>query len=367
MLIGIDCHTLEKTKTGVARYLTNLLKNWKGIKGVNFIFYSMNSVKNPLNIKSTILYYNFSLSRQAKKDKVDILFLPFYMRPFFCKVPTAVAIHDISYIAHPEWFNLYHRVAYRVLTERAIKKSEIIFACSEYTKQEILKYYPAKDGASRIDPEKIRVVLLAADEKFNNDKNQEKINETKHKHGIKDKYLFYVGSIFNRRHVLETIKAFVPILDKHPDYQLLISGRNLTNPYQDIDKEIEEINQKFTDAIRKTDYVSEEDMVYLYQGSDLFIYLSEYEGFGLPPLEAMACGTPVLTTKITSLKEVIGDYPLWVENPNNVEEIKVKITKVLDDENFKNELINKGLERAKQFSWRKAAEETLKQLIGLNL
>lgn len=347
MRIGIDCHTLEKTRTGAARYLLNLLKYWKNDKQADFILYSMESVKNPFDIKSTALYYNFSLPRAAKKDKVDILFLPFYMRPFFCQVSTAVAVHDISYIVHPEWFDLYHRIAYNILTKQAIKKSKIIFACSEYTKKEILKY-------CRIDPQKIKVIYLAADEKFTNDKNLEKIQETKRKYGLKNKYLFYTGSIFNRRHVFEAIKAFKMVLEKYPDYQFLVSGRNMTNPFQDIDGEIAKI----------VDYVDEDDLLYLYQGSELFIYLSEYEGFGLPPLEAMACGTPVLSTKKTSLTEVLGDYPIAVDNPSNVEEIKEKMVKILSDEKLRTEMIKKGLERAKQFSWQKTAEETLGVLIS---
>jgi len=357
MKIGVDCHVLEKTQTGVARYLINLLKHRKKDKRVDFILYSMKNIKNPLNIQSTALYYNFSLPRRAKKDKVDILFLPFYMRPFFCKVPTAVAIHDISYAVHPEWFDFYHRFVYNLLTRRAIKKSKFIFACSEYTKKEILRKY-------RVNPDKIKLVYLAADEKFNNLKNQEKIRRIKQKYGLKDKYLFYASSIFNRRHVLETVKAFESVLEKHPDYQIFISGRNLTHPFQNIDKEIEKINQKFPEAIKKVDFVDEKDLLYLYQGAELFIYLSEYEGFGLPPLEAMACGTPVLATKKTSLAEVLGDYPLWVDEPGNVKEIKDKMLKVLSDEHLRTEMTKKGLERAKQFSWRQTAEETLRILMN---
>lgn len=356
MLIGVDCHQLEKTRTGAARYLINLLKYWKNDQRVNFILYSMEDVKNPLNIKSTALYYNFSLPRKAKKDKIEILFLPFYMRPFFCRVPTAVAIHDISYIVHPEWFDLYHKMAYTILTKRAIKKSKIIFVSSEYTRKEILKY-------CKVNSEKIHTVLLAADEKFTNQKNLEKIHEIKRKYGLKNKYLFYAGSIFNRRHIPELIKAFELIFKKYPDYQLFISGRNLTHPFQGIDKEIRRINQNFPETIKRVDYVDEEDLLYLYQGSDLFIYLSEYEGFGLPPLEAMACGTPVLSTKKTSLAEVLGDYPIWVKNPENLDEISEKILKVLSDEYLRNKLIREGLTQAQKFSWQKTAKETLNILI----
>ena len=359
MRIGIDCHVLDKTQTGVARYLINLLKYWENSGQAEFIFYSAKNVKNPLNISSTALYYNWSLPRRAKKDKVDILFLPFYMRPFFCKVPTAVAIHDISYAIHPEWFDFYHRFIYNFLTRRAIKKSKMIFVCSEYTKKEILRHF-------KPSPDKIKVVLFAADDKFNNQKDLNRIQEIKQKYGLKNRYLFYVGSIFNRRHVWETIKAFELLKTARPELVegLLISGRNLTKPFQDIDAEIKKINKRFPDTIIKTDYVDEEDLIYLYQGAELFIYLSEYEGFGLPPLEAMASGTPVLSTKKTSLAEVLGNYPIWVDNPSNVEEIEEKMVKILSDEKLRNKMIDAGLQRAKHFSWRQTAEKTYALLSG---
>ena len=176
--------------------------------------------------------------------------------------------------------------------------------------------------------------------------------------------MFYTGSIFSRRHVLELIKAFEKLLDNGLDYQFLISGDDLTCPAQNIIQIINNINKKYSNAIIKVDYVHEDDLLYIYQGAELFVWPSEYEGFGLPPLEAMACGTPVLSTKKTSLAEVLGDYPIWVENPSDIGEIKDKMIKVLKDENLRNEMITQGLICARQFSWQKTAEETLRILIS---
>jgi glycosyltransferase involved in cell wall biosynthesis len=284
------------------------------------------------------------------------------MRPLFCKVETAVAVHDISYLIHPEWFDFYHRIIYRTLGKRAIKKSKFIFVPSEYTKQEILKYFRNKINAT-----KIHVVYLASDERFNDLKDQNKIQEVKQKYKLKDKYFLYVASIFNRRHVLEMIRAFESVLMNSPELsqiQFLISGKNLTNPFQDIDAEIERINKKFNNSIIQIDHLDENNLVNLYQGAEMFLYLSEYEGFGLPPLEAMACGTPVLTTKMTSLREVLGNYPIAVNDPGNVDEIKEKIIKVLSDARLRQEMIDKGLERVKSFSWQKTAEQTYDVLQG---
>jgi glycosyltransferase involved in cell wall biosynthesis len=379
MRIGIDCHVLEKRKSGVgvARYLMKLLNYWSRKNGIEFFLYFKDRIisdnflsssdflsspvftkkiaKNPFNIKSLALYYNFSLPIAVAKDKIDVLFLPFYMRPFFCKIPTVNVIHDISYISHSDWFKLRYRLPLKLLTWRAVKKSFALLASSQYTKDEIIKFCDVKEN-------KIFPVLLAADEKFNSQKSIDKIGEAKRKYNLNKKYLFYTGSIFSRRHVSESIKAFEKLLDNKLDYQFLISGDDLTCPVQGINQMIERVNKKYNNAIIKVDYVHEDDLLYIYQGAELFVWPSEYEGFGLPPLEAMACGTPVLTTKKTSLAEVLGDYPIAVDNPSNVEEIKEKMIKVLSNEQLRNEMIQKGLERVQKFSWQKTAQETLKIL-----
>lgn len=377
MKIGIEAHTIEKIeKLGAGGiYLSQILKEWSKLDPdqYQFVLYFKDRipedeflksrvfikkiVRTP--IKSTVLFYNIFMPIIAKRDKVDVLFLPFYMRPLICFTPTVVAIHDVSYRTHPEWFSWNYKLPFRLLTWLAIKKSKAILTCSNYTKKEIMNNYNVSES-------KIKVIYLAANDEFNVDKNknENEILKSKQKYGINKKYLFFTGSIFNRRHVLETIKAFDLLLKQNLDYQLLISGRNLTNPFQDIDKEINIINRQFSDAIKRVQYVNEDDFKNIYQNAEMTIYLSEYEGFGLPVIEAMACGIPVLTTKMTSLEEVSGDYPIAIDDPNNINEIKEKIIKILGDEQLRKTMIAKGLERAKSFSWQKTAEETLRTLIS---
>jgi len=379
MKIGIEAHTIEKNERLGAggNYLLEILKEWSNLdpNQYQFILYFKDRIptdeflNKPIfkkritkifGINSTMLFYNLLFPLRAVFDKLDVLFLPFYMRPFFCfnsKIITS--IHDIFFKPHPEWCSWRYRYPYLILTKLAVKSSKAIIVCSESTKKEIIKYY-------KVDSNKIRVVYLAAGEEFNPIKDVRKIEITREKYTLNKKYLFFAGTILNRRHVLESIQAFEKLLEKGLDYQFLISGRDFTRcPRQNIDKEVERINSKFSNAIKRIKYIDNEDLVSIYQGAELFIWPSEYEGFGLPILEAMACGTPVLTTKMTSLKEVLGDYPIAVDNPSNVGEIKEKIMKILNDEKLKNEMIQKGLERAKSFSWQKTAQETLKSLISL--
>jgi len=359
MKIGIDCHNLEGERTGSGRYSMNLLKYWADEKGLIFILYFKSQIPGDIpeskNFQTKILssssnawFEHFLLPRAIQKDKINIFFSPSYILPFTMpkNIKTAVAIHDISYEAHPEWYSLINRILLRWISRKSAKKADIIFVPSEFTKSEILKYY-------KIKPENIFVISLAADNKFRDVGGETPYIKSKYR--IKNKFIFYVGAIFNRRFVPQIIEAFKKIKNKLSHYQLLIGGPNYTRPFIDIKSE---------DSIIYINYIPEEDLAFLYNAADLFIWLSCYEGFGLPPLEAMASKTPVLSTKKTSLVEVLGDYPIWVENPEDIDEISEKMLKILSNEQLRNELIRKGLDQAREFSWQKTAEEALKILIN---
>lgn len=349
MLIGIDCHNLEVHRTGAARYLMNLLKHWAN-KNHEFILYFKNKIpadipdsnnfqKKILKTNSNALFVHYSLCWAATKDKVDILFCPAYVAPVFYKGSIALVLHDIIYEAQPDlynWPSIFDKILLKKVSRISAKKSKIIFTCSEFSKNEILKYY-------KVNPKKVFVIPLAADEKFRN------VGDSVS--NIKKKFIFYVGAIFKRRFIPEAIKAFKKLSDKLPDYKFLIVGKNHTG-------------QPITgNGIVHKDYVNEDDLVLLYNTADLFIWLSSYEGFGLPPLEAMACGTPVVTTKMGSLPEAVGDSAIFVKNPEDIDEISRAIYKGLTDENLREELIKKGLEQTKKFSWQKTAKETLRVLL----
>lgn len=355
MKIGIDCHNLEGKRTGSGRYLMNLLKHWTN-ENAEIILYFKNTIPDDIpadDFQKKILhssrlvrptggnfwFEHILLPRAIKKDGIDLFFSPSYILPLRIpkNVKTAVAIHDISYEAHPEWYSWQNRILLKWISKKSAQKADIIFACSEFTKNEILKYY-------QVNSDKIRVIHLAADEKF-----------VQNPAVKKKKLIFYVGAIFQRRFVLQMIEAFKKIKNKLPDYQMLIAGPNYTQPFIDIKSE---------NFITYIEYIQDEELVSFYNSASLFVWLSSYEGFGLPPLEAMACGTPVLSTKKTSLAEVLGDYPIWVDNPENIDEISDKMFKILSDENLRNIMIKKGLERAQKFSWRQTAEETLKILLN---
>ena len=378
MKIGIDARSLEGKRTGVGRYLINLLDEWQKTKNKNIKFvlyfkeeipkdlkfkksdsFKLKLLKKPIEVSSNVLFIHFSLPKEAKKDKVDILFCPEYIAPLFCKIPTALTLHDIIYEVHPEMYNWPSRAdkfLLKTVSRISAKKAKQIFTPSEFTKKEVVKHYKVK-------PDKVKATYLAADNSFKRVYDKKKLDNIKRKYQIEDKFVLYAGSIFNRRHLDKTIKAFQKIAKDFPNYQFLIVGSNHTSPYVDIDSLVEITNHRLNrQAILRRDYLKDEDLLYLYNAAEALIWLSDYEGFGLPVLEAMACATPVIISSKTSLPEVANEAAIYIEDNQNTKEISKAIYIGITNQSLRSRLVKKGIERADYFSWEKCAKETLDAL-----
>ncbi|MFY9457923.1 MAG: glycosyltransferase family 1 protein, partial [Candidatus Spechtbacterales bacterium] len=352
MKIGIDCHNLEGQRTGVGRYLWNLLNEWAKSTEAEFFLYFKNEIPEDikslvqvdkgfeythdreniqipkwnfrlLNGKSNAIFKHWLLPRAAAKDKVDVLFCPDYVLPFYAgnRTKTAVTIHDIIYEACPReysWPSWKDKILLKWVSKQSAKKADVIFVPSEFTKSEILKYY-------KVNSKKVVVTLLAPDpifQSYTHDRERMVIEEMRKKYGVQDNYVLFVGSIFNRRFLPQKIQAFSEFGKNHPDFQFLIVGENHTKPLQDIGACVARVNKESgRAAVILKNYVSDEDLVYLYNGAFATLWLSSYEGFGLPVLESMACGTPVITSMKGSLPEIAGDAARYVAHPENPEEI----------------------------------------------
>lgn len=371
MRIAIDARSLEGDKTGVGRYLENLLRMWAERKDCEFILYfkeeipkrdfldsevfTLKKLENPLGFSSNFFFQHVLLPYSLKKDRADFFFSPFYLRPFFCPVRSAIVLHDISYEAHPEWFDSKSQFILRTLSKFSARRADIIFTVSQYSKGEIIKYYDT-------DPDKIVVTPLAPDSSFRLEEDAEKIRKIKDKYGL-SKFIFCVGTFFARRHIPEIIGAFDRFSEKDDSCQLCLVGKNKTFPFVDIDKMINDANEGSEEKkIVHADFLEEDELMALYSSCGAVVYLSDYEGFGLPVVEAQFFDKPVISSNNTSLAEVGGDSVEFVEH-NQAEDIAAAFERVLGDDDHRELLIAKGKENIKRFSWRKCADTTLSSIL----
>ena len=374
MIIAIDARSLEENKTGVGRYLSGLLRYWKKNKEHKFVLYFKDKIpdddllrsdnfelrllKNPFKFSSNFFFQHFLLPYYFKKDKVDFFFSPFYLKPFYCPIKSSVVLHDISYEAHPEWFDFKSQIVLRLLSKFSAKTADLIFTVSNFSKSEIIKFY-------KINPDKITVTHLAPDNSFTRIDDAEKIKAVKEKYNIENKFILCVGSMFTRRHIPEIVAAFEKVVVKNNYYQLLIIGRNHTHPFIDIDSKIKTVNNNLgRNAIVHLDFVNEDELLAFYSSCEINIYLSDYEGFGLPVIEAQFFGKPVIISYNSSLIEVGGDSVEFVKS-NNTEEIYNSLNKLISDEEYKNKLVELGNENLKRFSWKKCADKTLEKTLDI--
>lgn len=371
MRIAIDARSLEGNKTGVGRYLENILRVWAKRQDCEFILYfkdeiprwnplesanfTLKRIENPFGFSSNFFFQHFLLPSSLKQDRADFFFSPFYLRPLFCPVRSAIVLHDISYEAHPEWFDHKSQFVLKTLSRFSAGKADLIFTVSEYSKQEIIRYYGTPE-------DKIEVTPLAPDSNFRLEEDAEKIAEARRRYGL-DHFILCVGTIFSRRHIPEIIEAFSRYAEKDQRYELMIVGKNKTYPFVDIDAMIGDADASLgAERIKRIDFASEEDLRALYSTADAVMYLSDYEGFGLPVVEAQSFGRPVITSRNTSLIEVGGDSVEFVRE-NSAEAILESLEKVLGDDSYRTSLIEAGKENLQRFDWKRCAGKTLERIL----
>ena len=367
MNVGILSWMLDRKRTGVNNYLYNLIRNMiKNGKGneISLIHYQRSSdtiysqVKNDIIIPDIPFKLTSALGipRAVKNADIDLLHIPVHwynqITPFFLNrnIKKVITIHDLTPILFPEM----HTRDTNITWERSLKliknRTDIIISDSISTKNDCIKLL-------NIPEKRIRVIPLAADERYRPIKKKELIiQEIKNRYNIQYPFILFVGTLEKRKNVPTLIKAFYKLKKSQIEHKLVIVGGKGWK-YNQIFDLIEEL--KLQKDVIFTDYVSDEDLVKLYNTADIFVYPSLYEGFGLPPLEAMACGCPVITSNTSSLPEVVGDAGIMI-NPMDIDSLTTSMLKILTNPELKEEMGKKSLERAKMFSWKEAARETWK-------
>jgi len=303
--------------------------------------------------------YYFFVRGQNLPKTIDLVHYP-YFEPFFLTLPiflkykTVVTVHDLIPLVFPKEFpaGIRGKIKWQI-QKWLLKKADAVIADSKSSKRDICKYVD-------ISVQKVNVVYLAAGEEFRRLRGGNWELLIRKRYGLPDRFMLYVGDATWNKNLPRLIQAMEQI-----EIPLVMVGRALvetdfdkTNPWnQDLVK-IQEMANKNKKIIR-LGFIPTEDLVKIYNLAEVFVMPSIYEGFGLPVLEAMACGCPVVTTKEGSLEEVAGKAAFYVDG-YDVESIVQGLKKVFSDKSLQKDLSNKGLEKAAEFSWKKTAEETIK-------
>ena len=283
----------------------------------------------------------------ARKLNPDIVIEPGHFGPFFLpkKVKRVTVIHDITPVIMPDYHIFMSRLFHKLFLPGILKRANHIITNSEYTKSDVVTHYP-------ITKDKTTAILLGKDENFKPDNNDGFLK----KYNIQKPYFLYVGTLEPRKNLSRLISAFEQLVDNGIcNHQLVLAGKKGWK-IDDLYTQIE--NSSAKNNIILPGFVDKEDLAALYTHADIFVYPSYYEGFGLPILEAMSCGVPVITSNTSSLPEVGGDAALYFD-PMSIQDLYETLSKLITNENLMLEMKQKGLERSKQFSWEKAGKETI--------
>lgn len=279
-----------------------------------------------------------------KRPQYDVYFNPTHYLPPFSPENSVVSILDLSYIYFPELFKRKERVKLVNWSKYSANKAKKIITISNSSKNDIIKEYG-------IDANKIAVVYPGIkDLKFNS---KVKMTNIREKFDIKKNYILFVGTLQPRKNVNKLIEAFAAL---NTDLELVIIGKK---GWQFEDILLAPKRYGVEDKVKFLHEVNDEELIEFYKNAEFFVLPSLYEGFGLPVLEAMQLGCPVITSDISSLPEAGGDAAMYF-NPNDVSDIAAKMQKLIDDKGLREKMIKKGYDQVKKFSWDKSAKETLK-------
>ena len=356
MIVGIDAHMLGDHSGGNESYYTNILKEMVPPENDKYIlFVSQEADTSGFEDRFQIVRFKSSsaasrnfieLNNLCKEYHIDVLHTQYFI-PFIRSCKVVCTIHDICFEHYSDIFTRKEYLRQKLLIPYAAKKSEFIFTVSENAKKDITDHYG-------IDPERVIVTYNAVNSQFRVLESDE-INEKdlREKFGIGgEKYILSVGNLQPRKNLPRLISAYNQWKQETKNTAKLVIVGKKAWLYSDVLKAVGVDNQE----IILTDYVSTEDLIRLYNAADCFLYPSFFEGFGIPPLEAMACGTAVGVAKATSLPEVVGDAGIYFD-PFSTEEIKDTINRLLTDCALKDQLVQKGLLRVKKFSWKESAKK----------
>lgn len=372
MKIGINALFFQSRATGSAQYMLHLLDALAHIDKQNeYILlgprpaqqtgnhsfpYQVHPVPDFAarndNIEK-VIWEQFTAPHAAHNAAVDLYHVPYFAPPLFPHTPTVVTIHDVIPMRLPAYKVGGKVKAYMKLVSYAAHRATLIITVSQHAKQDMI-------DALKLPPERIRVIYEAAGDEYCPIADPERLAAARARYGIGERYIFYLGGLDQRKNVLQLIRAFAHLYEQigDPHLQLVISG----NPdkqqgplFPDPRPVAANLGMNGQIIYR---FIEDEDKPAIYSGASLFVFPSLYEGFGLPPLEAMGCGAPVVCSNRTSLPEVVGDAAISID-PQDTRALTEAMHQVLTNSTLQADLRARSLRQAAQFSWNKTAQETL--------
>lgn len=362
MRIGIDGRVLDRKITGTGRYLINLLNELPNQDKKNEYFLFTNSslpfdkefyyiirykeTKIPMKLYSPV-WINIALPKLVKKYNIDLLFLPNVFAPFVKKgkVKYVSAIHDAIYKIYNDYHPLSYRLYKSLFLPKSIKNSDIVITVSEQSKKDIIKY-------DKVPEEKVRIVHNTASGHFKPAvKNESELRELTDVLKISGKYILYVGAVEKRKNVLGIIKIVDLVRERGSNLNLVILGK----PGYGSELILPEI-EKRKNFIKYIRYIDDKYLTKIYNYSFAFLFPSFYEGFGIPPLEAMQCGIPVLASNTSALLEVVGEGGI-LHPPNDYDNFANDILRLEDDSGFYDQMSKRALIQAEKFDIKKITKK----------
>ena len=364
MHIAIDAHSVGTQLAGNETYAVNLIEALAQIDRVNQ--YTIYVTKNEAVDRFANRWPNFQVKRtlphtplvripltlaaELRRNPVEVLHVQ-YTAPPFAPCPIVSTIHDLSFEHLPETFTRRSRTQLRLTVRGTARRAAVILTLSEFSRRDIIETYA-------VDPERVLVTPAAAPTNFAPVENETELKDIRERYGIKPNYLLSLGSIQPRKNLARLIEAYALLRSSRAGNQLpqlVIAGKRGW-----LDNEIQRAAQRENrnESIKFIGYVPEKDLPALYSAAICFVYPSFFEGFGLPVLEAMQCGTPVIAGNRTSLPEVAGAAALLFD-PFDAGALAEAIERIIHNPDTRAELRVKGLERARIFSWTATARLTL--------
>jgi glycosyltransferase involved in cell wall biosynthesis len=359
--IGIDARELLGETTGVGRYLGELLRRWivrPDAETRQFLLYTpeplafMRTVPEGAAVREVVVgsgrgtwWEQTHLRRAVRASPPDVFFASAYTAPLALGVPLAVAIHDVSFAAAPHWFRPRESARRRLLTRQAARAADVIFTISEFSRHEIV-------DRLGVPPDRIRVTYPSVTPR--------PPGRPGGSDGGGDPFVLFVGSIFNRRRLPSTISAFAAATARRPETRLVIAGADRSYPALDLPGLAADAGVAARVDVKH--YVTEAELDDLYARASVFVFLSEYEGFGLTPLEALSADVPIVVLDTSVAREVYGDAAWYVPPETDVVSAAEAIRTLLEDKDSRARFLAHAPGVLARYSWDAAADATLAEI-----